>query len=224
MKKSLKNIEKSWFLNEKKSFYNKTSQSNSAICSKSTSRTISPISISNQSKKTEETEGLSLQNPLTNEIFENLYENLKEKEENLNILSEIKEYQENHLQNMITDYKKKKKELDDERDEILKIKAKLFAKVKKMKEVENWLNEREKLVKISKKETFEFKNNENSSFFKEKLKLQAAFTKINQEFENLNKEKIEICRLKTFLSQKYETVKILWPRIEELLNAYKETN
>ena len=158
MKKSLKNIEKSWLLNEKKSFYNKTSQSNSAICSKSTSRTISPISISNQSKKTE---GLGLQNPLTNEIFENLYENLKEKEENLNILSEIKEYQENHLQNMITDYKKKKKELDDERDEILKIKAKLFAKVKKMKEVENWLNEREKLVKISKKETFEFKNNEN---------------------------------------------------------------
>ena len=221
MKKSLKNIEKSWLLNEKKSFYNKTSQSNSAICSKSTSRTISPISISNQSKKTE---GLSLQNPLTNEIFENLYENLKEKEENLNILSEIKEYQENHLQNMITDYKKKKKELDDERDEILKIKAKLFAKVKKMKEVENWLNEREKLVKISKKETFEFKNNENSSFYKEKLKLQAAFTKINQEFENLNKEKIEICRLKTFLSQKYETVKILWPEIEELLNAYKETN
>ena len=59
-----------------------------------------------------------------------------------------------------------------------------------MKEVENWLNEREKLVKISKKETFEFKNNENSSFYKEKLKLQAAFTKINQEFENLNKEKI----------------------------------
>ena len=221
MKKSLKNIEKSWLLNEKKSFYNKTSQSNSAICSKSTSRTISPISISNQSKKTE---GLGLQNPLTNEIFENLYENLKEKEENLNILSEIKEYQENHLQNMITDYKKKKKELDDERDEILKIKAKLFAKVKKMKEVENWLNEREKLVKISKKETFEFKNNENSSFYKEKLKLQAAFTKINQEFENLNKEKIEICRLKTFLSQKYETVKILWPEIEELLNAYKETN
>ena len=93
-----------------------------------------------------------------------------------------------------------------------------------MKEVENWLNEREKLVKISKKETFEFKNNENSSFYKEKLKLQAAFTKINQEFENLNKEKIEICRLKTFLSQKYEPVKILWPEIEELLNAYKETN
>ena len=115
----------------------------------------------------------------------------------------------------------KLEELEEERNEILKMKAKVFAEVKKLKEIENSLEIREKLLKTTVVKSRPIDNEAKFYLNCEKNKIFNANKRINEEYNKIHQEKIEISKIKTLLNYKHKAATTAWPIINDLLNSYK---
>ena len=222
------NIEKDWMINEYRVMTPKrvyvpleASLGNSPISSISVSRSISPLGLRMNTKSP--SSFLSF----TNKSFEDTIEKemhmkrLKDKEDAYEIMTSLKENQEIQLQNAVTEYRKKLEELEEERNEILKMKAKVFAEVKKLKEIENSLEIREKLLKTTVVKSRPIDNEAKFYLNCEKNKIFNANKRINEEYNKIHQEKIEISKIKTLLNYKHKAATTAWPIINDLLNSYK---
>ena len=223
------NIEKDWMLNENKVTTPRqvyvsyeTSTVYSPINSIPVSRNISPIGLRSNTKS-----------PLSclssgNKSFEDSLEKemhvkrLKDKEDAFEIMISLKENQEIQLKNAVSAYRRKLEELEEERNDILRMKAKVFSEVRKLKEIENSLEIREKLLKSEPVKNTRPIENEVKYFLDcEKSKIFNANKKINEEYNKIHQEKIEISKIKTLLDYKHKAAMSIWPIVNDLLNSYR---
>ncbi|OMJ77885.1 hypothetical protein SteCoe_22448 [Stentor coeruleus] len=218
--RSLGNIEKSWIIEDKKSLrmHKKKlfSDDMTENTSETTSRSISPVGFQSSRSYLPEKSRV-----YDKDLYEKKY---KEQNQALEIMKNSYECQEEVLKKTIADYKRKLEALDEEKNEIFKMKAKTFELVKKVKEYEKGLFEKEKYMKTSKRE----KAIENISDLsiviemgKEKNEIRKAQQKINEELEELHKEKLRVSKLQALVEHKYEAVKLLWPKISSMLSSIR---
>ena len=154
-----------------------------------------------------------------------IIKNLKAKEETFEIMTSIIETQEKCLQKTMTEYRKKTEELEEERNNILKSKAKVFSEVRKLKNIEYALKLREEsLKKKVESEEYGVNNNGNDDILyilREKSKIKAANAQINEELAKIYEEKVQISKINILLNHKQDAVKIIWPTVLEILDSYK---
>lgn len=222
----LTNIEKDWVINENRSISakrsymcNDTSRSYSPISAYSTSRSISPIIFTNDTKFSSNL-GISHDYIEENEEKQLWVKKLKEKEEALDIITSLKQTQEDQLKKTISEYREKIFGLEEERNDILKLKAKVFAEVRKLKEIENSLKIRENAIRKEPKNSM-YGEEDAAYLLTEKNKISQLTRKINEDFDLIYHEKIELSKVKTLLTYKHEAVKVIWPEILDLLASYK---
>lgn len=230
VKKSLEKIETNWIINEKKS---STPQRN-YICTEGSSKGTSPTNSFNTSrsisplifKSPTKTRSLKrIVRPEEPEDKEKIINDLKAKEEALGMLIESKERQENIMKKTIEDYKAKIKELEGERDEIMKIKARTFAQVRKVKDYETRLIKKEEKMNKEKpgvvKKSYNMAEDDDAviELVKEKSKVRDNQRRLSKEIDSLQVEKVKISKMQSLIDHKHEAIKIIWPRINSLLSS-----
>ncbi|OMJ82500.1 hypothetical protein SteCoe_16787 [Stentor coeruleus] len=230
VKKSLEKIETDWVINEKKSSTPQrnyictegSSKGTSPSNSFSTSRSISPLIFKNQTK----TRSLKrIVRPEEPEDKEKIINDLKAKEEALEMLIETKERQENIMKKTIEDYKAKIKELEEERDEIMKIKARTFAQVRKVKDYETRLIKKEEKMNKEKpgiaKKSYNMVEDDEAiiELVKEKSKVKDNQRRLSKEIDCIQVEKVKISKMQALIDHKHEAIKIIWPKINSLLSS-----
>jgi hypothetical protein len=148
---------------------------------------------------------------------------LKSKEEALDHLTQTKLQKTDELSSLILQYKSKLFDLEQERDSFLKIKAKAFTEVKKLKQLEENLKFKESSLS-SRSFPSEAEEIIWMDLRQKEKNLEEALEKINSEYKNLHKEKQSISKNNSILQFKSSAICETWNFVKSSLKSLKSLN
>lgn len=223
VRRGLDSIEKAWVLTEgKPSTPSLRDQSNDYMAEMSPigklekSRPISPIL-----SKTVNTSGFLSEISDDQRQISLSIRLVKQKEQALDYLNMTRKSKEVQLDSLISEYKKKLSDLEEEHDCILKIKAKTFSEAKKLKDLENNLKKKEYTLNSARDRISEDDEEHWVDLKMKERSLADIQTKLNSELKHLHREKEKFCKVKSVVDYRMKAINEVWPFVKSTLKEFK---
>jgi len=145
----------------------------------------------------------------------------KQKEEALDYLDLTRKNKEAQLDTLISEYKSKLLDLEQEHEYFLKIKAKTFSEAKKLKEVESQLRKQENRINSARDKISEDDEEHWVDLKMKEKSLAEVQTKLNSEIKKVHLEKEKICKAKSVIDYRLNAINHVWPFVKSALKEFK---
>lgn len=222
VRRGLDSIEKAWVLTERKPSTPSLRESQEYFCDTMNSeksdkiRSISPIF-----SKTINTSGFLSEISDDQKQMSLSIRSVKQKEEALDYLDLTRKSKEAQLDSLITEYKSKLLDLEQEHEYFLKIKAKTFSEAKKLKEVESQLRREENRISSVRDKVSEDDEEHWVDLKMKEKSLAEVQAKLNSEIKKLYCEKEKICKAKSVIDYRLNAINQVWPFVKSALKEFK---
>lgn len=146
---------------------------------------------------------------------------VKQKEQALDYLNMTRISKEAQLDSLISEYKKKLSDLEQEHDCILKMKAKTFSEAKKLKDIEKNLKNKEYKLNSARDRVSEDDEEHWIDLKAKEKSLADTQAKLNSEMKRLHREKEKFCKVKSVVDYRLKAINEVWPFVKSALKEFK---